>query len=81
MLTAYLRAALRLAHYEILVDDGQYFGEIPACPGVYATARTLEECRQELEEVLEEWVLFRVLRHLKLPVLGGLKLTVKRETV
>ena len=81
MLTAYLRAALRQAHYEILADDKQFYGEIHACPGVYATAPTLEECRQELEEVLEEWVLFRVHRHLKLPMVGGLKLTVKKEAV
>lgn len=81
MLTAYLQAALRQAHYEILADDGQFYGEIKACPGVYATAQSLEECRQELADVLEEWVLFRVHRHLKLPVVGGLKLAVKKETV
>ena len=81
MLTAYLRAALRQAHYEILADDGEFYGEIRICPGVYATARTLEECRQELEEVLEEWVLFRIHRHLKLPVVGGMKLAVKKEAV
>ena len=35
-------------------------GEIRECNGVYANAKTLEECREELREVLGEWVLFRV---------------------
>ncbi|HLQ43856.1 MAG TPA: type II toxin-antitoxin system HicB family antitoxin [Planctomycetaceae bacterium] len=81
MLTAYLQAALRRAHYEIVAEDGLYYGEIRVCPGVYATAPTLEECRQQLQEVLEEWVLFRVHRHLKLPVVDGVKLAVKKEAV
>ncbi len=55
MLNQYLKTALRRAHYEILADDGQYYGEIAECNGVYATAPSLEACRDELEEVLEEW--------------------------
>jgi predicted RNase H-like HicB family nuclease len=81
MLTQYLKAALRNAHYEILPDDGQYYGEIAACNGVYATAPSLEDCRDELEGVLEEWVLFRVHRNLALPVIDGVELSVKEETV
>jgi predicted RNase H-like HicB family nuclease len=48
------------AHYEILPDDGTFYGEIPECAGVYSNAATLEKCRDELEDVLEEWILFRV---------------------
>jgi predicted RNase H-like HicB family nuclease len=77
MLLEYLQAALRHAHYEILKDDGTYYGEIPECNGVYANAATLEACREELREVLEEWVLFRVHRHLPLPVIDGIELTIK----
>ena len=81
MLIAYLEAAMRSAHYELLPDDGQYFGEIPQCNGVYATAATLEECREQLREVLEEWVLFRVHRHLTLPVVAGVELAVKEAAI
>ena len=81
MLTAYLDAAMRSAHYELLPDDGQYYGEIPQCNGVYATAAKLEECREQLREVLEEWVLFRVHGNLTLPVVGGVELAVKQATV
>ncbi len=66
MLTSYIRAAMRRAKYEILSDDGTFYGEIPGFQGVYANAPALEGCREELEEVLEEWILFRVSRGLTL---------------
>ena len=77
MLTDYLNAALRRAHYEILPDDQSFYGEIPDFTGVYASAATLEDCRVELAEVLEEWILFRVSRNLPLPVVDGLELKIK----
>jgi len=79
MLTKYLEAAMRHAHYEILKDDGTYYGEIPKCRGVYASAPTLEECRSELAQVLEDWLLFRIHKNLALPKIDGIKLTVKKE--
>ena len=54
MLTNYIRAAMHRARYEILLDDGTFYGEIPGFEGIYANADTLEACREELEEVLEE---------------------------
>jgi predicted RNase H-like HicB family nuclease len=77
MLTAYIRAAMRKAKYEILPDDNTFYGEIPGFDGVYANADTLEACRDELEEVLEEWLFFRISRNLFLPVIDGLELTIK----
>jgi len=50
MLTEYVRAAMRRARYEILEDDGSFYGEIPGFDGVWATADTLEGCREELSE-------------------------------
>ena len=81
MLIQYLKTGLRKAHYEILSDTGDYYGEIAECNGVYATAASLEACRDELEEVLEEWVLFRLHRNLSLPIIDGVELTVKEEAV
>lgn len=77
MLLEYIQAALRRAKYEILPGDGSYCGEVPECTGVYANAETLEECRGELREVLEEWVLFRVYKNLQLPTIDGLELLFK----
>ena len=79
MLTKYLEAAMRHAHYEILKDDGSYYGEIPECRGVYANARTLEECRNELAGVLEDWMLFRIHKNLTIPSIDGVELSVKEE--
>ena len=77
MLTNYIREAMHRAKYEILQDDGTFYGEIPGFDGVYANAKALEECREDLEEVLEEWILFRVSRNLSLPVVNGIELSIK----
>ena len=79
MLTEYLNAAMRHAHYEILEEDGTYYGEIPECRGVYATAPNLEACRNEMAAVLEDWLLFRIHKGLVVPEIDGLELTVKKE--
>ena len=77
MLTQYISASMRKAKYEILSDDGTYYGSLRGFQGVWANAKTLETCRQELEEVLEEWILFRNSRNLPLPIVDGLELAVK----
>ena len=77
MLTKYLRAAMAHAKYDILSDDRTFYGEIPGFNGVYANAPSLEACREELEEVLEEWILFRIAKNLPLPVVEGIELTIK----
>ena len=77
MFSRYLQGALRLARYELLEEEARFYGEVPACPGVYATASTLEGCREELAEVLEEWILLRVSRNLPLPVIDGIELKIR----
>ncbi len=77
MLTKYIRSAMHLAKYKILSDDGTFYGEIPELQGVWANTDTLEACREELREVLEEWILFGVARNLPLPVVDGIELSIK----
>lgn len=77
MLTEYLRAAMAKAHYELLGGGEGYYGEVPGFQGVYAQANTLEVCREELASTLEDWLLFRISRHLPIPVLDGMDLAVK----
>ena len=77
MLTRYIQAAMRKAHYEILPDGEGYFGKIVGLPGVWANADTLEACRQELQEVLEEWILVGLtLRH-HIPTIDGIEPNVR----
>ena len=79
MLTTYIRAAMHRARYEILPDDGSFYGQIDGFPGVWANAATLESCRDELAEVLEEWILLRISRQLDLPVVDGHELRVRQS--
>ena len=79
MISEYLNAAARYATYEILPEDKDFYGEIPLCPGVHATGNTLESCRAALLSALEDWVFFRIHRHLSLPVIDGIELAVKAE--
>ncbi|HVB75672.1 MAG TPA: hypothetical protein VNE38_19155 [Ktedonobacteraceae bacterium] len=76
MLTKYIQAAMNKARYEILPDDSTFYGEIPGFNGVYANAKTLEACRNELEEVLEDWILLSVSLHYPLPSVDGIQLAV-----
>lgn len=80
MLNQYLQAAMRRAKYELLTDDGSFYGEIPDLQGVYANAATLEDCRDELAEVLDEWIFLRLSKNLSLPVVDGINLSVQKVT-
>ena len=72
-ITAYIEAALELAHYDKL-EDGSFAGEIPKLKGVAAFGRSLRECENELHSALEDWILVGLkLRH-RLPVLAGIDL-------
>jgi predicted RNase H-like HicB family nuclease len=77
MLSAYIQAAMKRAKYEILEDDGTYYGEIPGFQGVWSNAKILEGCREELQEVLEEWIVLGLRLGHKLPVIEGIQLTDK----
>ena len=66
MLSEYLNKKLGSARYKIL-KDGSYFGEIPGLRGVWANAKNLENCRQELKEVLEDWFLMKIRAKERIP--------------
>lgn len=78
MITEYIQAAMRKARYEILEDGEGFYGEIPGFQGVYSNVETLEECRAELTEVLEGWILLHVSDNTPLPTVDGLNLSVSR---
>ncbi len=77
MLTEYISASMRKAHYELLTDDKIYYAEIPGFEGIYATAETLEDCREELQSVLEDWLLLSIYKNLPIPVVDDISLEVK----
>ncbi len=59
MLSSFILRKMHNARYKLL-KDGAYFGEIPGLPGVWADGKTLEGCRAELQEVLEDWLLLKL---------------------
>lgn len=81
MLTNYIQAAMRHATYEILSDDSTFYGEIPGFQGVWANAPTLEACKEELQSVLEDWILLGLHLHHSLPVVDGIDLNSQTQEV
>jgi predicted RNase H-like HicB family nuclease len=71
MITDYIEAALSKAKYEMIEDEEPYYGEVPELEGVWATGKTLEECRKNLVEVIDGWILVRLRKGLPIPPIGA----------
>lgn len=72
--TSFIEAAMREAVVERL-EEGTFFARIPSCAGVWAEGANEEECLAILQEVLEEWLLFKLRDGDKdIPLLGGVDL-------
>lgn len=69
MLTQFIVNKLYAARYKML-SDGTYFGEIPGLKGVWASAKNLEDCRAELQSVLEDWLVLKIAMGDKVPGLA-----------
>ena len=59
MISDFILKKIKEANYELL-EDGTYYGEIPGLKGVWANAKKLEDCRKELQEVFEGWLLLKI---------------------
>lgn len=82
MLTNYIQAAMHKATYEILEDpEAAFYGEIPDCPGVWSTGKTLEECRDNVQDALEGWLLLGFHLGHTLPVIDGIDLNASQQAV
>lgn len=76
MLTAFINACLKKAKYETL-ENGTIYAEIPELQGVWAEGKTVEECRNELVEVIEGWLFLKLKDGDPLPVLEGVDLNAR----
>jgi len=79
MIHEYIEEALSHAHYEIISDEEPYYGEIPELKGVWATGKSLEECRRNLIDVVEGWVLVRLVRGMMIPPIGQVEINIPQE--
>ena len=80
MLLQYIQKALTKAQYKLL-DDGTRFAEVPGFEGVWANATTVEGCRQDLMEVMEEWLILKIGDRDPIPQIEGVSLEFKEERV
>ena len=76
MLFEYIQRTIEKAEYKKL-DDGTWFAEISGLEGVWANGKTVEECRKELMEVLEEWLLLKIRDKDPIPVVKGIDINIK----
>ncbi|OIN97110.1 HicB family protein [Candidatus Desantisbacteria bacterium CG1_02_38_46] len=81
MLIEYVEEALRRARYEIIDDEEPYYGEIEELRGVWATGKTLEECRNNLKNVIEGWILLSIKKGLPIPKLGDFEIKEIQEAI
>ena len=77
MLTDYIKAALKRAKYKKLETENLYFGEIPELPGVEAKSASLGDCREDLLEKAERWLLLSLRRGDQIPVLDRIDLNAR----
>jgi predicted RNase H-like HicB family nuclease len=67
MIQDFIDTFLSQARYEMIDGGERFYAEIKALRGVWATGRTLEECRTNLLSVLEGWLIFRLRNRLAVP--------------
>ena len=80
MFAEYIRASLRHAKYEIL-EDGTYMSIVEGLQGVIAIGDTIEECRQDLIEVIEGWIALRLRMGDTIPPIDGVTIDVSAEPI
>lgn len=71
MMAEYIDMAMRDATFESL-EDGTVYGEIPGFRGVWSEGDTISEARQELREVLQEWIELRLPKGRDIPKVDGI---------
>ena len=81
MFAEYISAAMERATYEIIDDPEPFYGEIPELQGVWANSKTLEECRKELQSVIEGWIALKLRLGHPIPPIGGQIINVSAEPV
>jgi predicted RNase H-like HicB family nuclease len=76
MLAEYIQVALEGAEHK-KIENGSWFAEIPGFEGVWANSETVEGCRKELMEVLEEWLLLKLRDRDPIPEVKGITISIK----
>ena len=81
MFAEYILAALEGGEYKVIDDHETIFGEVPELEGVWATGKTIEECRRELISVIEGWIALRLKMGDTIPPIGNVGVNVSTEPI
>lgn len=81
MFAEYTLAALERAQYKVIDDHEPIFGEVPELEGVWATGKTIEECRRELVSAIEGWIALRLKMGDSIPQIGEVDINASTETI
>ena len=76
MLSTYIREAMKRARFKLL-HNNTIFGEIPGLDGVWANEKSLDRCREVLQEVLEDWLLLKLRDGDEIPRIGRVNLNLR----
>jgi hypothetical protein len=80
MLNNYIYATVHNSTRGIL-SNGRFYGEIPGVWGVYVNEQTLEARHEQLQDVLEEWIILGLCFGQSLPVVDRIDLAMHEEAV
>ena len=80
MFAEYIQASLRHAKYEVL-EAGTYMSTVEGLQGVIAIGDTIEECRQDLIEVIEGWIALRLRMGDTISPIDGVTIDVSAEPI
>ena len=67
MIESFLNHYLGEAKYEMIDKKKKFYAEIKDLRGVWASGKTLEECRDNLRDTLEGWLILRLKKNLPVP--------------
>ena len=68
------------AEYDTL-EDGSFVATVPGLQGGIAVGDALEECRMDLIEVIEEWIVARLQWGYPIPPIGGQIIASSKEPI
>jgi len=80
MIFEYCQKVIEEAEYKKL-EDGTWFAEISGFRGVWANGKTVEECRNELITVLEEWIILKLRDREPVPEVEGRRVEITELAV
>ncbi|MCX6153223.1 MAG: type II toxin-antitoxin system HicB family antitoxin [Candidatus Kapabacteria bacterium] len=72
MINEYINAAINEANYSIIEDEYPFYADIPSLKGLWASGSTFEECRRNLIESIESWLIVSLKNNLEIPELNGI---------